>query len=506
MDRAALRTKLLKGSMAAALRVGLAVPLYLVLTPYALSRLGPAMFGVWSFGAVVTGIVTLTDFGFKNSLVRHVAVNIDRKEEIARHFNAAVRMYGALAVACVAVIALGADGIVSRLLRVPSLYHREATFVVVVSAASFALRLMATPFQAVVEGFQELAYSQLVSLAWLVVNFAGSLAALALKPDVYSLGIVSVAANAVVAVLFLWRVRSRFPFARIVPGAFDLRAARDLFRFGIGIQIATVVITLREPIFKVLISRTGEMESLAAFEVAFRLCVQIVSLIVSPLLGTFAASALLGDRRKDLETVLRPIAGYTYTALIPAVLFVGSFASELIALWLGDNAGETAAQLGPLFSAFAIYYATEPLYKAIEGSGASKYSAFVQTFSMGSSVAAFFLLAPAGKLAVPLALLAGFTAFSVSNLIAFRRRFGGMALFHPARVLFLLCPAMAYAAAGLVVPRGWLPALFVVYLAAHLLTARKTNIFDFVGFAWKMLDALRASGRPLRVKDTAAKA
>lgn len=506
MDSAVLKDKLMKGSFAGMLRVGVAIPLYFVLTPYALSRLGTVMFGIWSFSTIMISLVNLTDFGFKNSLIRYVAMNLDRKEEIGRYFSAAFWMYSLLSVVFMTFIVLFSGEIVSRLLRVPPQYHNEATFVILVSAGSFALRFIASPFQSVIEGFQEHFYSQSVSLCWVVVNSAGSMVALALRPDVYTLGAVSVAANVMILVLFVLRVRARFPFARILPGSFDRTAALNLFRFGAGIQVATLVIALREPIFKILISRTGDLESLASFEVAYRLCTQLVSIIVSPLLGTFAASALLCNKREELAKVLRPILGFTCTALIPAVLFLGSFSPKLIAFWLGHEAGQTAIEVFLIFAAFAIYYATEPLYKAIEGSGASWYSAFVQLFSMAISAAAFVFLGALGKLTISGAIFFGFAAFSISNYLVFRRRFRGMVLIRSGKLLLLLCPALAYACIGLLIPQGWLPALFLIYLPLHLIVALKAKVFDFIGHAASLLNSRRTKTPSPRNEETAIKA
>ena len=215
VDSAILREKLLKGSLAGLLRVSLAVPLYLFLTPYVLSRLGTAMFGIWSFSNIMISFVNLTDFGFKNSLVRHVAGNLDQEAEIDRYFNAAFWMYAVMTLITLVLTMLFAHSLVSGLLRVPAGYHAEAVFVIIISAASFGLRFLATPFQAIIEGFQDLFYSQMISLVWLISNFTGSIVALAVKPDIYALGLASLFPSLIVLVLFICQVRRRFPFVRV---------------------------------------------------------------------------------------------------------------------------------------------------------------------------------------------------------------------------------------------------------------------------------------------------
>jgi len=212
MDTSVIKEKLLKGSLAGMLRVVLAIPFYLVLTPYALSQLGTTMFGIWSFNTVIISLVNLTDFGFKNSLVRQVAVNVDNKTEIRRYFSATFWIYLVLAGLLLGMIFLFTDDLVANVLRVPAGLHDEAVFVFLISAASFALRFLAAPFQAVIEGHQEHFYSQFISLGWLIFNSVGSIAVLAIQPDVYSLGVVSIASNLLVLLLFIWRTKQRFPF------------------------------------------------------------------------------------------------------------------------------------------------------------------------------------------------------------------------------------------------------------------------------------------------------
>jgi len=491
MDATVLKNKLLKGSLAGMLRVILAVPLYLILTPYALSRLGTVIFGIWSFNTVIISLVNLTDFGFKNSLVRQVAANIDNEDEIRRYFSATFWIYLVLAMILLTGIFLFADDLVAKVLRVPAELHDEAVFVFLISAASFALRFIAAPFQAVIEGHQEHFYSQMISLVWLVSNAAGSIAALALQPDVYSLGIVSIASNLLVFLLFARRIRMRFPFVLKQFFRIDPAAVATLLRFGVGIHLATLVITLREPIYKIMISRFCDLESLASFEVSYRLCTQLVSVVVSPLLGTFAASALLERRPEELGKILRLMVGFNCAIFFPAILLFGTFSQSLISLWLGGDANVTAFMTFVMFTGFALYYMTQPLYKSLEGVGMSGYSAMVQAFGMAVSAVILVVFSDQGEMVIPLSLFAGFVVISISNYLVFCRRFRTMSLIAPGKLLIVLIPAALYVTASFGVSSQWLPLLFFAYLVLHFVVVAKTGVFDYLGLAGKFLDLRR---------------
>ena len=491
MEITVLKDKLLKGSLAGLFRVTLAIPLYLVLTPYALSRLGTDLFGIWSFNTVIISLVNLTDFGFKNSLVRHVAANLGDEGEIRRYFSATFWIYLMLTVVLLLVVFWFTDEMVKNVLRIPVELHDKAIFVFHVSAVSFASRFLAAPFQAVIEGHQEHYYSQLVSLIWLVLNSAGSIAALALQPDVYSLGVISIASNLLAFFLFACRIWKRFPFVLKHLMHIDPTAVLNLLRFGVGIHLATLMITLREPIYKIMISRFCDLESLASFEVSYRLCTQLVSVVVSPLLGTFAVSALLERRPEELSKVLRLMVGFNCAIFFPAVLLFGTFSHPLISIWLGGNANTTAFMTFVMFTAFAFYYMTEPLYKSLEGTGMSGYSALVQALGMMVSVAVLVKFSNQGNMAIPFSLFAGFVVISFSNYLVFRRRFRSMSLIAPSKLLLLLIPAALYAALSLGVSNQWLPPMFAAYLVLHLVVIVKTGVFDFLSLMGKFLDLRR---------------
>lgn len=497
MDIHALKDKLLKGSLAGFLRIVLAIPLYLVLTPYTLSRLGTDLFGIWSFNTIIISLVNLTDFGFKNSLVRHVAANIDDEMEICRYFLATLWIYIILSIILLATIFLFTDDIVKHILHIPIKLQEEAIFVFIISAVSFIFRFISAPFQAVIEGYQEHFYSHLISLIWLVLHSIGSIVALIIKPDVYSLGLVSICSNILVFFLFIHRILKQFPFVLKQFTHIDPTYVISLLRFGVGIHLATLVITLREPVYKIMISRFCDLESLASFEVSYRLCTQLVAVVVSPLLGTFAVSALLERHPEELGKILRLMIGFNCTIFFPAVLFIGSFSHSLTSLWLGRDSNTTAFMIFVLFTGFSFYYMTEPLYKSLEGTGMSGYSALVQSIGMIISMAIFAGFSGQGDTVIPISLFTGFTVISISNYLMFRWRFKNMTLIAPFKLLLIIIPSALYAFLTIVVSSRWIPLIFATYLFSHFIVVAKTGVFNYFAIIGKILNM-----RLTRVRNT----
>lgn len=249
-----------------------------------------------------------------------------------------------------------------------------------------------------------------------------------------------------------------------------------MLRYGAGIQLATAAIALREPLYKIALARTYDLSTVAAFEIAYRLCTQLASIIATPLLGVLGVTALLSQRHEDLIRILRPLFSYGVIVLPPAVLFAHTFTKPLFNLWLGQK-GSDAANLFPfLFLGFAIYYSTEVLYKSIEGSGRSWYSGILQVSVLGLqlSLLASFTSIP---WSVAGSLLVGFGVFSLSNIIMFSRCYGSMNLFPLLPFVCVGLLSFAYASMLSSLPPGSHMWAFGTYLGLHLAVLNYWGVF-----------------------------
>lgn len=487
MDTVTLKAKLLSGSRLGLVRVALAIPLYLVLTPLALNQLGAPLFAIWSFQSMVVALFNLSNFGFTNGLVFHLARRLDERDEVNRYFNVAFFAFLLLGCVLLALTLAGSRVFSTEVLKVPDYLHDEAIFVLDVTAISFWCCLMASPYKAILEAHQEHGYVQAISLAWLLFYFAGSVVALWLWPGVYSLGAVMLLSHGLYWLAFYLRARQYAPFLHVHPRHLSRAHVLSMLRYGVGLQGAAVAIALREPLLKILVARHFDLATVAAFEIVYRICTQMVSFVVTPLLGLFSASALLSAQPQELQKILRPFLGYTVALLFPMAAFLVSSGSELAQWWLGDKAGQVVVLLPLAFAAFAFYYMTEVLYKAIEASGWSYYSAAIQVCSLVVALIAFLAFDDDSYMAILAALWAGFSIFSVSNLIAFHSRFPDMRLIGwkpPLAAFFFAC---VYLSLDALVDSVWRIIGFPLYLLVHIWAMQRFGIFNIVQLARRVM-------------------
>lgn len=494
MNVSALQQQLFHGSMAGLLRVALAIPVYLVLTPAVLHALGPEQFGIWTFSTLVISLMNMTDFGLKDSLVYHVATHREQPDEVRRCFS--VTFWGYVAIALLLVMGTAAWGATAfpALLNVPASLQEAAVFVLWVTIAGLVWRLLALPYQAVVEGYQELFRSQLIFLAWLGVHFSTTLIALAVDPTVYGLGWAGLCGNVFIFGAFFWTVRRRFPHITLRWYGLFNESVRSMAGFGLGIQVAAICIALREPMYKVLIARSSDLASVASFDIAYKMCTQLMSVVTMPLLGLFGAAALLAGRHQDLADLLRPLIGWTLGALLPGAIGVALFAEPVMQRWLGRSDLASGLVLPVMCAGFAVYYATEALYKTIEGSGRSWYSAAVQVAVLLVQGGVFWLLAPGQPQAAAWSLAVGYGLFSLSNLFMFRFLFPEIRVLSGRQWAALFAPSCMYVIGIRMFLLSADPWLFGSYVLVHLAVLITAGIID--------VDAIR---RRLAVAGTGAR-
>lgn len=417
IERAFLRT-----SSVGFLRTILAVPVYLALTPFILRSIGQEMFGLWSINTIVTTALLLVDFGFQNSLVHFTALHLGNPRKLSELFNTVLLAVGASTSACFLAIACLRGTIIHGLFGIPVALHSEGVFVLITTAAGFCFRLLSVPYQALIEGHQRTDYTQKVFLTWMLFHAAATVIGLRISPTVYSLSLVSLLGNVLIALLFIRDARHRYPFAAIEPGRCRLATLGEILPYVLGMHAATILVLAREPLIKTVVARTFGLSDLASFEIAYRLTVQCMSFAAVPLLTVLPCSSLLSGRARDIRTLVRKYLKWVLLVLaLPGIVVYGAPGAAL-ELWLGSGFGDAAALLPWIFTAYAVCFLTEPIFRTLQGVGHSGASALAQgIFIVFLGCGLVFWTDPRDFRSVAYPLLAAGAAFSGTNLLFFRR-------------------------------------------------------------------------------------
>lgn len=475
-----IKNNIFKSSVIGIARVIIAIPLYLILTPFVLNRLGVEDFAIWSFSTIIISLISLGDFGFKNSLIYHIAQNINSKSKQNIYFNNALVIFIVIATSIIIFTILFSPYFSSHILEVPAERVDKAIFVLTIIAVSFSFRLVATPYQAIIEAHQKIYYSHYVMIAWLVSNFIFTIIALSISSSIYYLAIASLLPNIIVFLMYYFKARNDYDHIFLNITLISKSHIVEMLKYGSGIHIATIAIAAREPILKILIARNTDLIAVTIFELSYRLSTQAISIVKTPLLSVFSASAVLTKNKDDLNKIVSPFCNYNIAFLVPSAVFFFAFSSELINLWLGIGHEKTAEILPLMFLSLSIYYLTEPLYKTIEASGKSSYSAILQSITIITCVFLYKTLSEYEHYSSAYVLLITFSLFSLINIISFKVFFHEISTFKYLKSIFLFALGFIYVT---YLPTENIPLkllTFLIYLIMHFYLCKLFGLFDII--------------------------
>lgn len=473
-----LKSSVFSTSIVSGARVLLALPIYLILTPWTFNALGAELFGIWSFSTIILGLMSLTDFGFKNGLVYFVAKHRSSdSEELIHHFSNTFFSFVLLSLLIVLGTFVFAETAALSILNVPKEFGTEVAFVLIVTALSFALRFIATSYQAVIEGDQKVYITQLFNVYWLLANFGLTVLVLLCWPNVYALTLVNLVSNVLFYVLLRNYAVRHYAWCKPSFVSFSAKHLKQLWRYSFGIQIATFCIVLREPILKTIVANEYGLEAVAMFDIAYRFCTQVISLAASPLLGVFAASALIQQDEQKLKDVLLPYYRYPVLVLMFITAGILQFSDSFFRLWMGIESVEFWVLLNLIFAAFTIYYCSEALYKTLEGRGFTVYSALLQAGVLVAVLLSFYAMSGLTyHWSLGLAIFIGFALFTVSNCVAFFRHFPQLLIFHMTPLCLLCSNFVIFVVSALLLNKP--AAGFVIFTLIYAYLIRRYKLCD----------------------------
>jgi O-antigen/teichoic acid export membrane protein len=321
----------------------------LVLTAYVVHHLGESGWGLWSLVAVFTGYAALFDFGIGSSFAKYIAEYDARGDthRINTVVTTGLAFYFVLSAVIVALVWLASDALLRHGVAwvaggVDPRLMEDLRFLCRGAILLFAVNNCLAPFANVPVGLQQMAYSNLLSMAAAIVKFAAAFGFIQLGWGVRGL----FAAQAVSVAFFgagcvgiaFWLA----PGLRVGPRWLSGDTFRRLFHFGWRAQVAKLANLVEFQTDRMLVAavyRFGDMARVGLYGLGEHLAMkmrQIPALLVSALVP--AASALDAQEREEHLRALY-LRGTKYVAAIavPLALYMICAAEMLLHAWLGPQ-------------------------------------------------------------------------------------------------------------------------------------------------------------------------
>jgi O-antigen/teichoic acid export membrane protein len=312
---------------------------WVVFTPAILRALGTERFAIWSLFYALTGYLGALDFGLMQGTLRGVAAAHGRGDQGAAGAFATLGLLGYLILAMLwLVIAVLAADPVLAWLRIPPALEGSARFAIMLGALAFLLSGIANVAMAAAQGLGRFDLANVV-LLFIAAEQAAGLAVVLRS----GWGLEALLINVVVGWL-VGGIAGALLLARGVPG-FEwsgplraLRALREMLRFGVPVQAASVLGVFNAQMDKLLLARFVKLAVVTPYELGMRVAVTATSLpqlLLVPVMREAAWLSASGSPARMRELFDRASRYYlAATALSLAPLL--SAAPRLFAAWLGS--------------------------------------------------------------------------------------------------------------------------------------------------------------------------
>jgi len=345
--------------------------LWLVVTPLALSRLGPERFGVWSLFFVLGGYMASLDLGMSNGVSRYVALSLARgdRHELLSVFRRSVAVSVGLGVLWFAGCLLFRGQLI-RAFHVPAAIAPEVDRSLVVFAVSLFAFSITQVINATLTGFQRLDLSNLCFLSGLTLHT--TVLAIVLTHGFGLIGAACAALSghllsATLATVFLRRqLRQVDDRGRSTPVSW-----RELLQFGGAVQASGAGAIGQAQAGKVLLGMLGSLGLVTRFELGFRVANAVWSLpvlvqgAVIPASAHASAEAGVARVREVYDWACRwmfALAGFVLAGL-------WLLAAPALVMWLGPGHADSVGVTRWLAIVFAFATVSGPATAVARGGG-----------------------------------------------------------------------------------------------------------------------------------------
>jgi O-antigen/teichoic acid export membrane protein len=307
----------------------------LLIAPVMLHQLGLTMFGVWAVTGAMATYAGLADFGITRSLARFIAIyDVDRDD---RAIAESVGL-GLIAITVVTVLA-AALALVTLPLFAASLdaiSEGDLRIVLLSSVAVFSFTAYRRVLNSVETGLLRMVPPNVANVFTNVVNFAFSLAALLIHPDLATYAVAN-------ALSYLVGIGAAIASVRHVWGAVPLawpsrRRAREIMGFGVKAQVHGLSDLINLQTDKIILAFAVGVRAAASYEIAARVVTAVRSvglLSIAAMIPTFAAH-IAQHGRDDLRRIYRRYTRLAVGLAFPVYALTCVMAPLLLQAWLGD--------------------------------------------------------------------------------------------------------------------------------------------------------------------------
>jgi O-antigen/teichoic acid export membrane protein len=307
-----------------------------ILAPLMLGRLGLALFGVWAVTGALAKYAGLLDFGVTRALARFVALYHAGGDR--RGVRECVGL-GLLVVTAIGLVAAGAALLAAPLLtrQLGLLEVSEMRLVLMSSVGIFVAGAFSRVLAAIPIGIQRMVPPNVANVAGNVLNFAFSVASLALSPELTDYALANAAAEVLRVLLVLGSVLVVWSGSAVALPS--LARTREILGYGVKSQVDWISELVNLQTDKIVIALLLGPAAAGVYEIAARVVLavrEVGVLTVSAMIPT-ATARLVEQGRESIPAFFRRYTLVTVSLAFPLFALSCIGAPFLLLAWLGQS-------------------------------------------------------------------------------------------------------------------------------------------------------------------------
>ena len=312
--------------------------IFLGLTPFLVHRIGEEAYGLFTITTVITGYMSLMNFGFGQAVTKHVAqyAAIDDAENLGLTVSAGVLIFPTLGIVGAILIHIPAGWLARDVFNIAPTMYGDAVVAIQLSALGFFLNMLTSFLEGVATGVNRFDNPNVIRTLRVVLS--SGLMVLGVLSGYGLIGmmvgnIVGQAVSTMVAVIWTFRMVPR-PNMR---GA--TKKVRELFNFGKFIFVARVFNTTASQVGTTALGILATMTSVTQYSLPTRIITMGMESFERLFDLLFPLSAALHsqnqkDRLNQIYVSLMRWQLVLYTPILILTLFHGRW---LLRFWLGPE-------------------------------------------------------------------------------------------------------------------------------------------------------------------------
>lgn len=310
------------------------------LTPFIISKIGEAEFGLYALVLGFIGTFGLFDISLSSSFVKFISEYYYKKEfnKLGRFINTGLITYTLFSAVFVILGYFFSEDIIS-LINIPEAIKDKAIFVLKISLFTFFAANASVIFVSILISRQMMYQTTVLSMIFASLGFIANIVFLSLGYGLKSIILIQLISVSLNTIVIIVTAKRSVPEYKFNPFQFDSGMLKSMSKFGFQMQISKLSSFASEKIDEFLLAYFSVLNNVTFFNISNKLTRvgRFLPYQLVPQVAPVAAELNSRNDHEKLRTLFTDASKYFSLASIPLFIFMIFFSDVIVKAWMGEG-------------------------------------------------------------------------------------------------------------------------------------------------------------------------